>query len=100
MMTAFLCDQLYMTLCARQNCFRARLTPKPRRMKMKTAQRFPFPYPAEREQERLEWLKEYDHKSEQFQTCLLIGEYGAPLDTPVIRKHDEICKCSMPLPLA
>jgi hypothetical protein len=100
MMTAFLCDQLYMTLCAKQNCFRARLTPKPRRMKMKTALKFTFPYPEEQNSERLDWLNSYEQTAEKFRTCALIAEFGPPWDSPVIRKHDEICKCSMPLPLA
>jgi hypothetical protein len=100
MMQLFLCDPLYMTLCAKQNCFRARLTPKPRRMKMKTALKFSFPYPAEQDFERLDWLNSYELTAERFRTCALIAEFGPPWDSPVIRKHDEICKCSMPLPLA
>lgn len=99
-MAFFLCDPLYMTLCAKQNCFRARLTPKPRRMKMKTALKFTFPYPEEQNSERLDWLNSYEQTAEKFRTCALIAEFGPPWDSPVIRKHDEICKCSMPLPLA
>ncbi|MCI0550821.1 MAG: hypothetical protein L0287_07695 [Anaerolineae bacterium] len=34
MMDEFNCDPLYTTLCNKQGCFRARLTPKPYRMKM------------------------------------------------------------------
>lgn len=35
MMSEFNCDGLYMTLCHKQNCFRARLTPKSYRLKIR-----------------------------------------------------------------
>ena len=67
---------------------------------MKTALKFTFPYPEEQNSERLDWLNSYEQTAEKFRTCALIAEFGSPWDSPVIRKHDEICKCSMPLPLA
>lgn len=100
MMQYFRCDPLYMTLCARQNCFRARLTPKPRRMGMKTALKFRFPFCEEEKNERKKWLTEYNTRSENYKTCTLAAVFGADLNTPVVKIHDELCKCGSDLPLA
>ena len=100
MMQIFRCDPLYMTLCARQNCFRARLTPKPRRMKMKTAQKFTYPPKVDSAAEKEMWLKEYACRSENHKTCTLVAVFGAEFDSPTVKLHDELCKCSTALPLA
>ena len=99
-MQDFRCDPLYTTLCAKQNCFRARLTPKPRRMKMKTALKFLWPPVPEQQSAKELWLKEYADCSEKYKTCSLLGEFGPPLNSPVIGIHDELCKCGTDLPLA
>jgi hypothetical protein len=57
MMSEFHCDRLYMTLCQKQACFRARLTPKPYRMKMR---RYKVQFPREENDlEFQQWLAEY-----------------------------------------
>lgn len=99
-MYAFQVDKLYATLCAKQNCYRARLTPKPARMNIKTALKFKFPYDPAKEEERLAWLKEYEAASENYATCHLIRQYGEEFTTPVIELHDKLCKSGTELPLA
>ncbi len=99
-MYSFQVDKLYATLCAKQNCYRARLTPKPARMGLKTALKFKFPYDPAREEERLAWLKEYEAASENYATCHLIRQYGEEFTTPVIELHDKLCKSGSELPLA
>lgn len=89
MMAEFNCDPLYTTLCSRQECFRARLTPKPRRMGMKPMSiRFP------REDADLKtenWLSDYDHRSGEFSVCRFVGQAGAALPTnDLVRLHDEL----------
>lgn len=99
-MQDFRCDALYMTLCAKQNCFRARLTPKPRRIKMKTALKFLWPPVPEQQSAKELWLKEYAACSEKYKSCSLVAEFGPPINSPVVGLHDEICKCGENLPLA
>ncbi len=99
-MQDFRCDALYMTLCAKQNCFRARLTPKPRRIKMKTALKFLWPPVPEQQSAKELWLKEYAACSEKYRSCSLVAEFGPPINSPVVGLHDEICKCGENLPLA
>ena len=71
-------DPLYQKLTHRQECFRARLTPKPWRCHL---YRSPWPFPWENEKHETiqrEWEKEYHQKIQPFDTCLLIKEYGNP----------------------
>lgn len=99
-MYTFQVDKLYATLCAKQNCYRARLTPKPARMGMKTALKFKFPYDGTATEERQAWLDEYNQKAEGFATCHLLRQYGEEFTTPVIELHDKMCKAASNLPLA
>lgn len=99
-MYEFRVDKLYATLCAKQNCYRARLTPKPARMNIKTALKFKFPHDAGQDEARQAWLKEYEAESEKYATCRLIRQYGEEFTTPVIELHDKMCKSASDLPLA
>jgi hypothetical protein len=89
MMDEFNCDPLYTTLCNKQGCFRARLTPKPYRMKMKP---YKVSFPREGvDTEFQRWLDEYEIQSKNFTVCKFIEQVGAryPLNE-VIQIHDDI----------
>src|SRR5688572_32134232 len=92
MMDEFNCDPLYTTLCNKQGCFRARLTPKPYRMKMKPY-KVNFPTDPSRgvDPEFQRWLTEYERESRNFSVCRLIDQVGArqPLND-VVQIHDDI----------
>ncbi|HNE66995.1 MAG TPA: hypothetical protein PLE39_01345 [Anaerolineales bacterium] len=99
MMAEFNCDPLYTILCSKQECFRARLTPKPRRMGMKSMTiRFP------REDTDLQtenWLSEYDRRSGDFSVCRFIGQAGAAAPTnDLVHLHDELTGASIGRQLA
>ena len=99
MMAEFNCDPLYTILCSKQECFRARLTPKPRRMGMKSMTiRFP------REDTDLQtenWLSEYDRRSGDFSVCRFIGQAGAAVPTnDLVHLHDELTGASIGRQLA
>jgi hypothetical protein len=98
-MREFNADPLYALLCAKQNCFRARLTPKPARMKMKG---FRVQYPRETEDPKFtQWLKDYENQSRNFSVCKFIEQVGAnysPSET--VRLHDDMTGVSYNLPLA
>jgi hypothetical protein len=98
-MGEFNCDPLYITLCIKQGCFRARLTPKPYRMKM---QRFKVQFPPEGEDtEFQQWLADYERESRSFNTCRFIEQVGARHSmNDVVQLHDETTGANFRQPLA
>lgn len=97
-------DPLYVRLCRAQECFRARLTPKPWRCGCLPN---PVRWPRDEadEQSRFEqWEAEYTAAQEGYATCRLLGTLGAervlPEVQPIIRLHDQITRCHDPLALA
>ena len=101
-MDEFNCDPLYTTLCNKQGCFRARLTPKPYRMKMKPY-KVSFPRdPGEGDDSEFQrWLSEYEGASRNFSVCKFIEQVGARhyMDK-VVQIHDEITGVGYPQRLA
>ncbi|HXQ36028.1 MAG TPA: hypothetical protein VN843_18575 [Anaerolineales bacterium] len=99
MMDEFNCDPLYTTLCNKQSCFRARLTPKPYRMKMRP---YKVSFPREDvDTEFQHWLAEYERESRNFSVCKFIEQVGMSQDmSDVVRLHDEITGVSYPQRLA
>lgn len=96
-------DELYVTLCRRQRCFRARLTPKPHRLGMRQP---PHHFPSQNQQEETamkQWLQEYEEKSKQYATCALVGQFGNQQISPdvesILELHEHF-SCSDSLPLA
>ena len=70
------CDPLYVRLCKTQECFRARLTPKPWRCgQSKPAVRWPWEGEAQRDRfDR--WLAAYTTSQADYATCRFLGELG------------------------
>ncbi|HET9907413.1 MAG TPA: hypothetical protein VFQ23_12245 [Anaerolineales bacterium] len=99
MMDEFNCDPLYTTLCNKQGCFRARLTPKPYRMKMKP---YKVNFPREStDPEFQRWLSDYEGESRNYSVCKFIEQVGAShyIDK-VVQIHDEITGVGYPQRLA
>jgi hypothetical protein len=97
-------DPLYRRLCEAQECFRARLTPKPWRMHCDVPpSRFPFA-DAAKEQAYREWQRDYDETAPRFATCQLVNAYGAkephPELSPLLNLHDSLTGIANALPLA
>jgi len=91
MLRDFRSDYLYRFLCYRQNCYRARLTPKPYRIGQR---RLKMIFPNRTEEEQLEhdnWVKEYKEKSYNFMTCKKVEQYGRFNRNRILDYHDEIC---------
>ncbi len=97
-------DPLYRRLCKSQECFRARLTPKPWRVGLpQPTHEFPFE-DAAREAEHRGWVRDYDTASKGFATCARVETLG-PAETeevlaPLIELHDRVTMCDSGLPLA
>lgn len=97
-------DPLYRRLCDAQECFRARLTPKPWRIEIgNPPARYPFA-DVDVEAEYRRWLEDYDQKQAAFSTCRFIEQFGngsthSDLE-PFVKLHDELTLCKSRQPLA
>lgn len=103
-MEALGADPLYMRLCKVQECFRARLTPKPWRCGIRAlGVRYPW-RDAEAETEARDWIDAYSRKADRYATCSLIQQFGPPnMDEEIARVvefHDTITKARSDLELA
>ena len=86
-------DELYIRLCRSQECFRARLTPKPWRCDLENP---PNTYPredADEERRYLSWLQDYERKGKDYGVCRLVDELGnakvAESVQAVLQMHDK-----------
>lgn len=83
-------DPRYIQLCRHQECFRARLSPKPWRMGLgQPPHPFPYSSPAQ-QQAHQQWLTQYDQAAHGFATCELVGSYGNPQIDDSIRSIVEL----------
>lgn len=99
MMDEFNCDPLYTMLCVKQGCYRARLTPKPSRMKFRG---YKVKYPREGDDGEFQrWVSEYESESRNFNVCKFVGQAGADVPPPeLVRLHDEMTGVGYPQRLA
>jgi hypothetical protein len=95
----FNADPLYAMLCTKQQCYRARLTPKPYRMRLK-AHRINYPRTEPEQQSVEQWLETYKRASDRFATYKFVNEFGRPGHNAVIKYHDNVTKARESLALA
>ena len=90
-------DPLYIKLCKRQNCFRARLTPKPYRIGLSNlAHKFPY-----QESEIYEWETQYKNVISNYSVCVLLKTLNnSPELNDLTKLHDQYCNIAANLPLA
>jgi len=95
-------DPMYKQLCRVQECYRARISPKPWRCGVdKPPARFPFLDPGVEQQYRA-WQSEYERQAQSFSTCALIADFGSaqvhPEAEAVMKLHDHFtCQGDGPL---
>lgn len=100
-------DPMYVTMCRKQNCFRARVSPKPwrvgfgRHLKPRPGV---WPINPERMPDRVRWVEEYTALAEEFASCQFVDEFGGDAIDPKADQvrliHDAHCKATSTLPLA
>lgn len=100
----FGCDPLYVRLCKAQECFRARLTPKPWRCgHYANTLKYPFEN-ADHAEQFARWNADYATRQKGYATCRCLGTLGngvvAPQVERIIEFHDYATRCNEPLPLA
>lgn len=88
LMDFFNADRIYERLCVSQKCYRARLTPKPSRIRMG------------RYQDEASWVEEYDRRRRGHAVCQFVCARGRRLDGSAIFLHDDRTLCESDLPLA
>lgn len=100
-------DPLFVRMCRNQNCFRARLTPKPWRVGVGhngLNGHLVWPIPADRLAERRDWIERYDEACRGFAACKFLATSGNPAPhtnvREVVRYHDKACRAEQDLPLA
>lgn len=99
-MKRFRSDYTYANMCIKQRCYRARLTPKPWRIKLK-ARKVIFPFrTSEEDAVHDEWVAEYHRVSENFAACRWMESFGNERADKALDYHDKFCKALSDLPLA
>lgn len=100
-------DRQFVKMCQRQQCFRARVSPKPWRIGIEARLRprpGVWPIDPERLPARREWVHGYEKASEGYASCRFLEEIGQgpiyPDCTAVQKLHDDLCRASSQLPLA
>jgi hypothetical protein len=94
-------DTTYVRLCQTQQCYRARLTPKPWRIDWsRPPVAFPFETAAEEAAQR-DWERQYAQRSQGFSVCEWVGDFGTGASCPeaqqVAELHDAACLGGRPL---
>lgn len=100
LMKDFMCDNVYMLFCLRQNCFRARLTPKPWRVKM-TALNMKYPFDTKDDEAAYDrWVDEYQQKKNLKNVSDVFCQLGTGVINPslqeIIDVHDNYFKVFAP----
>ena len=88
-------DPLYESLCSRQQCWRARLTPKPYRVGVPG-----YPRPVDSESvttpQAQEWLQRYESASRGKAVCRLVAAMGRKMQSELIELHDRMTGATVP----
>ena len=100
-------DPVFARMCRNQNCFRARVSPKPWRMGL---QRLRPPYSAAWRPEhaalpaRREWIERYQRKAQDYASCRYVdtmGDGAVDRDADAVRElHDLLCQAERDLQIA
>lgn len=91
-------DPVYIQMCKNQQCFRARVSPKPWRIGLKriSSGKAVWPIKPERVKEREAWVREYEIKARDFAACHFREALGSQRSHPqaeLVRKiHDELSR--------
>ena len=105
--TALGTDPQYARMCVNQQCFRARVSPKPWRIgieKHLRPQPGIWPIAADRLPLRQQWVDDYERKAQEYAACTFVEELGSRRvcaeAQAVQRVHDELCRATQRLPIA
>ena len=100
-------DRLYVKMCLKQHCFRARVSPKPWRIGI-DAHLKPrpgvWPISADRMPDRLAWVEKYERAASGYAACEFIESVGSGIVSSQIRDvielHDKLSQATSGRPIA
>ena len=100
-------DPNYIQMCINQNCFRARVSPKPWRINLKESlphKTSIWPYTEEKLKARQKWVDKYELKSQKYASCKYIQTIGTGEECReairIQKLHDELSRANEELPIA
>lgn len=101
-------DPIYVEMCKRQKCFRARVSPKPWRIGIAQHMRpnpGVWPVRAEYMPSRIAWVGKYEKAAEKFASCRYLETYGKEIAanskaTAVCELHDRLSQALSNLKIA
>lgn len=97
-------DPAFVTLCKVQDCFRARLTPKPWRIGLGSPTMVHPARNVEDERATQDWAMRYEQTCRDWATCKFVERCGRevvhPEVAPILKLHDAATRCESTLPLA
>jgi hypothetical protein len=100
-------DPVYVRMCLNQQCFRARVSPKPWRIGIDRHIRprpGVWPVNPERLPDRRAWIETFEAAATEFAACEYIESIGSgivsPEVAPVVKLHDEMSRANSGLPTA
>lgn len=91
-------DSVYIQMCRNQNCFRARVSPKPWRIGVERLGPRPgvWPINPDRLEDRARWVKTYEELSINYSSCHFLMKLGSDKvheKAEFVRQlHDDMCK--------
>ncbi len=93
-------DPVYVQMCQRQKCFRARVSPKPWRIGIARHMRpnpGVWPVRPEHMARRTAWVAEYERSAEKFASCRYLETFGSGVTVntkaaAVCELHDRLCQ--------
>ena len=107
LLTALNSDPVFVQMCVRQRCFRARVTPKPWRIGMKDRMKPRpgiWPVNPARRAERQRWTVRYEHASEGYAACRFVQTIGHGSEDAKARRvrelHDALSRARADQPIA
>jgi len=99
-------DPIYVRMCLRQHCFRARVSPKPWRIGISQHMKPVAVWPVDpaRLPERRHWIETYEQAAQSYASCHFLETLGSGVVHPAVadvqRIHDELCQANGTLPIA
>jgi hypothetical protein len=99
-------DPMYVRMCLNQQCFRARVSPKPWRIGISSHMRprpGVWPVRPERLEERRNWIEAYESAAAHFAACEFVESVGSGVIhaqiAPVVKLHDDLSQANSGLPI-
>ena len=86
-------------MCKNQNCFRARISPKPWRIGLEALRSGVWPVKEQSMHARNVWVDEYQTRAEEYASCKFVEQLGSPLTHPTAKHvqsiHDPYCNANL-----